>query len=54
MISLKDILKEASPTSNVKGLKGYAAFLDPVVWKRYKAHLAKVIEKTTGYLMDNK
>ena len=54
MIKLKDVLKEVSPTSNVKGLKGRGAFLDLSVWNRYKLHLANVIEKTTGYLMDKK
>ena len=54
MIKLKDLLNETSPTSNAKGLKGYKAFLDLPLWDKYKIHLAKIIEKTTGYLIVKK
>ena len=50
MIKLKDLI-EASPTINIKGLKGATGFIKPEEWEAKKKSLKKSIEKTTGYLL---
>ena len=50
MIKLKDIL-EASVTGNIKGVKGYTAFIKPSQWNSKKNSLERFIAKTTGYIM---
>ena len=50
MIKLKDIL-EGSVTGDIKGVKGYTAFINPSQWNSKKKSLEKSISKTTGYIM---
>ncbi len=50
MIKLKDIL-EGSVTGNIKGVKGYTAFIKPSQWNSKKKSLEKSVSKTTGYIM---
>ena len=50
MIKLKDLI-EASPTINIKGLKGATGFIKPEEWEAKKKSLKKSIEKSTGYLL---
>ena len=50
MIKLKDIL-EGSVTGDIKGVKGYTAFINPTQWNSKKKSLEKSISKTTGYIM---
>ena len=50
MIKLKDLI-EASPTTNIKGLKGATGFIKPEDWEAKKKSLKKSIEKSTGYLL---
>ena len=50
MIKLKDLI-EASPTVNIKGLKGATGFIKPEEWEAKKKSLKKSIEKSTGYLL---
>ena len=50
MIKLKDIL-EGSVTGNIKGAKGYTAFIKPSQWNSKKKSLEKSVSKTTGYIM---
>ena len=50
MIKLKDLI-EASPTINIKGLKGATGFINPEEWETKKKSLKKSVEKTTGYLL---
>ena len=50
MIKLKDLI-EASPTINIKGLKGATGFIKPEEWEAKKKSLKKSVEKTTGYLL---
>jgi hypothetical protein len=53
MIKLKDIL-EGSVTGNIKGVKGYTAFIKPSQWNSKKKSLEKSVSKTTGYIMVGK
>ena len=50
MIKLKDIL-EGSVTGDIKGVKGYTAFINPSQWNSKKKSLEKSVSKTTGYIM---
>ena len=50
MIKLKDIL-EGSVTGDIKGVKGYTAFINQSHWNSKKKSLQKSISKTTGYIM---
>ena len=50
MIKLKDLL-EGSVTGNIKGVKGYTAFIKPSQWNSKKKSLEKSVSKTTGYIM---
>ena len=50
MIKLKDLI-EASPTINIKGLKGATGFIKPEEWEAKKKSLKKSIENSTGYLL---
>ena len=50
MIKLKDTL-EGSVTGNIKGVKGYTAFIKPSQWNSKKKSLEKSVSKTTGYIM---
>ena len=50
LLKLKDIL-EASITGNIKGVKGYTAFIKPSQWNSKKNSLEQSITKTTGYIM---
>ena len=51
VIKVIDNINEASPTGNIKGLKGATGFIKPSQWKAKKKSLKKSIEKTTGYLL---
>jgi 8-oxo-dGTP pyrophosphatase MutT (NUDIX family) len=44
-------LYEASPTSNIKGMKGATGFIKPEEWEAKKKSLKKSIENSTGYLL---
>ena len=50
MIKLKDIV-EGSVTGNIKGVKGYTAFIKPSQWNAKKKSLEKSISSSTGYIM---
>ena len=50
MIKLKDMI-EGSVTGNIKGVKGYTAFIKPSQWNSKKNSLEQSISKTTGYSM---
>ena len=50
MIKLKDMI-EGSVTGNIKGVKGYTAFIKPSQWNSKKNSLEQSITKTTGYIM---
>ena len=50
MIKLKDMI-EGSVTGNIKGVKGYTAFIKPSQWNSKKNSLEQFIAKTTGYSM---
>ena len=46
MIKLKDLI-EASPTINIKGLKGATGFIKPEEWEAKKKSLKKLKVSTT-------
>ena len=51
VIKVIDTITEASPTGNIKGLKGATGFIKPEEWEAKKKSLKKSIEKSTGYLL---
>ena len=51
VIKVIDTLTEASPTGNIKGLKGATGFIKPEEWEAKKKSLKKSIENSTGYLL---
>ena len=51
VIKVIDTITEASPTVNIKGLKGATGFIKPEEWEAKKKSLKKSIEKSTGYLL---
>ena len=51
VIKVIDTITEASPTSNIKGLKGATGFIKPEEWEAKKKSLKKSIENSTGYLL---
>jgi len=53
MIKLKDII-EGSVTGNIKGVKGYTAFVKPSQWDSKRKSLEKSVSKTTGYILVGK
>ena len=53
MIKLKDII-EGSVTGNIKGVKGYTAFIKPSQWDSKRKSLEKSVSNTTGYIMIGK
>ncbi len=53
MIKLKDIL-ESSVTGNIRGVKGYTAFIKPSQWDSKRKSLEQSVSKTTGYIMVGK
>ena len=53
MIKLKDII-EGSITGNIKGVKGYTAFIKPSQWDSKRKSLEKSVSNTTGYIMVGK
>jgi len=46
-----DKLFEASPTGNIRGVKGATGFIKPEEWEAKKKSLKKSIESSTGYLL---
>ena len=50
MIKLKDII-EGSVTGNIRGPKGYTAFIKPSQWDSKRKSLEKSVSETTGYIM---
>ena len=53
MIKLKDII-EGSVTGNIKGVKGYTAFIKPSQWDSKRKSLEKSVSNSTGYIMVGK
>ena len=51
VIKVIDTITEASPTGNIKGLKGATGFIKPEEWEAKKKSLKKSIENSTGYLL---
>jgi len=51
VIKVIDTITEASPTGNIKGLKGATGFIKPEEWEAKKKSLKKSIESSTGYLL---
>ncbi len=53
MIKLKDIV-EGSVTGNIRGPKGYTAFIKPSQWSSKRKSLEKSVSNSTGYIMVGK
>jgi hypothetical protein len=53
MIKLKDII-EGSVTGNIRGVKGYTAFIKPSQWDSKRKSLEKSVSNSTGYIMVGK
>ena len=53
MIKLKDII-EGSVTGNIRGVKGYTAFIKPSQWDSKRKSLEKPVSNSTGYIMVGK
>jgi|TARA_B100000315_G_scaffold239594_1_gene258581 hypothetical protein len=53
VIKLKDII-EGSVTGNIRGVKGYTAFIKPSQWDSKRKSLEKSVSNSTGYIMVGK